>query len=213
MNMTEFETKYATHYKSALDVLSQTGSVDDVFCYIDSIEGNDGDYRDVTFGKVAIMLASQREANQALRFCSAISDPLERADSMVRVARKLRKENLLDSANEFLDRAVESAGKVERSYETAMVFLQVADLLERWGKQEEALELLHQAVVLAEVRPQPFEAGKTLRGCGRLLASWNRIPEAIEVAQAIELPGLRATALEEIQGGGQWPVHPGVHID
>jgi tetratricopeptide (TPR) repeat protein len=211
--MTEFETKYAMFYRAALDILSQTGSVDDVYRYIDSLEGNDGDYRDVTFGKLALVLASQHKADDVLRFCSAISDPLERADSMFRVARKMRDEGLSDSAREFLNRAVESAEKVERQYETAMVFLQVADSLERWGEREEASQLLRRAVGLAEIRPQAFEAGKTLRGCARLLASWNRVLEAIEVAQAIELPGLRATTLEEIQGRGQWPVHPGVRIE
>jgi hypothetical protein len=210
--MTDFETQYDRYYNAVLDLFSRTGSVRDVFLYIDSIQGNEGDYRDHTLGRFATFLASKNNASDAERFCSAISDPLERADALFTVAGELRRQGLIEPAKEFLNKSIDSAEAVG-SYETAMVFLQIAGVLERLEEERQASELLHRAIQLAKPEPQDFEAGKTLRGCARLLASWNRVPEAIEIANIIQLPELRATALEEVQGRGQWPVFPGVRLD
>ncbi len=211
--MSDFETKYDSYYKASLNLFRQNKSVEDVFQYVDSIEDNEGSYRDTTLGKLALFLISEQKISDALRFCVAILDPLERADALFEVARALWKEKQYDSAREFLNAAAESARVVERPYETAMVFLQIAALLERLGEQKQASQFLREAVDLAKPMPQNFEASKTLRGCARLLASWNRISEANEVVQAIEVPELRAAALEEIQGRGKWPVYPGVRIE
>ncbi len=91
------------------------------------------------------------------------------------------------------------------------MFLQVADQLERLGSKDEALTLVYRALELAKPIPQDFEASKTLRGCARILARWDRLSEAIRAAEAIDSrwSALRETTLEEVQGRGQWPVHPG----
>lgn len=211
--MSEIETQYDLYYKNCLSLFSQTGSVEELFQAADSIQGNDGDYRDVTLGKLARFFAARQQTTEALRFCSAIGDPLERADSMLRAASILREQGKLDSAKRFLSDAAESAEASPHACETAAVFLQIADLLERSEEPTQASEILHRAIEMTQPAPQAFEAAKTLRGCARLLASWNRVSEAIETANAIEIRGLRETTLEEIQGRGKWPVVPGVHID
>jgi hypothetical protein len=150
--------------------------------------------------------------SDALRFCAAITDPLERADSLFRAGVELKKHDKIDSAKGFFLKTIESAEAIGRPDDRAMILLQVAEEIGRLGERDSALEVLHQAIKFAKPGPQPFEAGKTLRGCARLLARWNRLSEAIEVAETIELAHLRATTLEEIYGRGQWPVIPEVEV-
>lgn len=202
-----FENEFDRYYKKALEVIRRGGSTADVYKHIDSI--SDDDYRNSTFGKMASFLVYRGELDEALRFCNAIQRPLVRADALFEVARVLVNNHFPDKARLVFRKVIETASAIkDYTYDTAAIFVQVADELERLGEKSEALDLVHRAINLAKPKPQPFEAGKALRGCARILAQWNRLPEAIEVAKTIELPELRETALEEIHGGGQWPVHP-----
>jgi hypothetical protein len=210
--MNKFETKYDLYYKNCISLFAQTGSVEDLFRTADAITGNDGDYRDVTLGKLARFFAERQQVAEASRFCSAIGDPLERADSMLGVAGILHKQGESDSVKRFLSDAAKTAEAAPHAYETAAVFLHVADLLEKSGELAQASDILGRAIELVRPASQAFEPAKTLRGCARLLASWNRVPDAIAVAEAIEIPELRTTTLEEIQGRGKWPITPGVRI-
>ena len=207
-NMAEYRTKYDEYYQSALELFTRTGSVDNVFDYVDSLIENEGAYRDVTLGKVAVVLASKHQIDDALRFCLAILDSVERADSLLKVSRTLKAQGLREAAREFLGRVVREAATAEHFEDTAMVYLQTADAYANCDSQPEAMRLLRRAIDLVKPSPQSFEGGKTLRGCARLLARWGYVSEAVNVAQLIELPKLRASAIEEVQGKGRWPVHP-----
>lgn len=209
--MTDFETEYDRYYARALDLLQRSGSTAEVYEYIRSIQ--DADYRDRTFDRLGQHLAAQGNLADALRFCAAIVHPLAHVDALFEVGRVLRRKRDFDAAESVLDRAVEVAGVIERAYDRAAVFLQVADQLERLGARERALALVYRAVELAKPIPQNFEASKTLRGCARVLVRWNRLSEAMKVAEAIDdqWSALRQTTLEEVQGRGQWPIHPGAN--
>ena len=211
--MPDFETEFDKYYTKALDLLRRNGSTAEVYEYIRSID--DDDYRARTFDRLAQFLAEQGNLAEALRYCAAIGRPLEHADALFEVGRVLRRKHSFEEAKRIFERAVETAGAVERGEDKAVVFLQVADQLERLEHKDEALTLVYRAVELAKPIPQNFEASKTLRGCARILARWNRWSEAIRVAEAIESrwPALRQTTLEEVQGRGQWPVHPGAHSE
>ena len=206
--MPDFETEFDRYYANALDVLRRSGSIDEAYAYIRSI--TDDDYRNSTFSKVASFLGERGELAEALRFCISIVKPLERTDALFDLSRVLVKQHSYDAAKGIFRKTVAAAEAIEGyTCDTAAILLQVAEELEQMGEQTEALDLLHRAIELAKPRPQDFGAGKTLRGCARALAKWNRLAEAVEVAEEIELPQLRATALEEIHGRGNWPVRPG----
>jgi tetratricopeptide (TPR) repeat protein len=209
--MPDFETEFDRYYAKALGLLQRSGSTAEVYEYICAID--DDDYRARTFDRLAQFLAGQGNLAEALRYCAAIGRPLEHADALFEVGRVLRRKNDFNEAKRVFERAVETVGAVERGEDKAAVLLQVADQLERLEHKDEALTLVYRAVELAKPIPQNFEASKTLRGCARILARWNRLSEAIRVAESIDSrwSALRETALEEVQGRGQWPVQPGVN--
>lgn len=210
--MPDFETEYDRYYARAIDLL-QRGGTAEVYEYIRTI--NDEDYRDRTLDKLGQYLAAEGNLGDALRFCAAIVHPVAHVDALFEVGRVLRRKRDFEAAKNVFDQAVVTAGAIERAYDRAAVFLQVADQLERLGAREQALALVYRAVELAKPIPQNFEASKTLRGCARVLARWDRLSEAMKVAEAIDdqWSALRQTTLEEVQGRGQWPIHPGVDTE
>jgi tetratricopeptide (TPR) repeat protein len=212
--MTAFETGYDACYARCMSVFARTGSVDDLFQAADAISGaeSDSDYRDVTLGKLARFFAERQQPDEASRFCSAIGDPLERADAVLRVAGTLLDAGRPDAGKTFLKEVATAANSTPEPSEAATTLLQAADLLEKTGEPAEAERLLRRAIELVMPASQEFESAKTLRGCARLLASWNRVPQAIAVAEAIGHTELRAIALDEVQGRGNWPITPGVRI-
>ena len=210
--MTDHENKFAAYFKQALETFATTGDSDQVLTFATSLQGNDGDYRDSVLSEFAKLLAARAELDDAMRYCLAIPDLLERSDAMFGVAAQLVTCKNPDGAKRFLFAAIES-GEAAESSESATVLLQISGLLQHLGEMKDALNILNRAAMLASKKPQSFEAGETLRGCARLLASWDRLSEAVGVANTIESPGLKQTALEEIHGRGKWPVYPGVPIE
>ncbi|HEY6248719.1 MAG TPA: hypothetical protein VI685_02095 [Candidatus Angelobacter sp.] len=205
--MSDYRTEFDNYYEKAMDLLQSNGSTQ-AYEYINAIEDND--YRDGTFDRMAQFLAARGDLAEALRYSAAIRGTIQHADTLFEVGRALIKNGSSDEAKDIFRQAVEGAQTIECPYERAAVLAQISDTLFTLGSKNEALSLLRLAVELAKPLPQDFEAGKTLRGCARILASWNRLQEAIDVASTIDdhWSGLRKAALEEIHGGGQWPVHP-----
>ena len=204
--MQDFETEFDKYYKKALDLLHRTGSAEEAFNYVRAIE--DEDFRARTFGRVGRFLAAQGNLEEALRYCSAIPRPLDRADALFEIGLVLKENSNPDAAGSLFRLAAEAAQGVECPYDRASVLLQVADQLDCLSSKDEALTLVRRAIELAKPFPQDFEASKTLRGCARALARWNHLPEAIAVAESIDpqWSALRETTLAEVQGRGRWPV-------
>src|SRR5579864_3131993 len=105
--MDKYRTKYELFYAEAVDLIINGKTTTAAYEYINSLQGED--YRDHTFLKVARLLASEGRIADALRFCAAIHDKLERADALFEVARELRKRELLDSAKDAFRQAVNTA--------------------------------------------------------------------------------------------------------
>jgi tetratricopeptide (TPR) repeat protein len=198
--MSDYQTKYDVFYGEALCLFNKRESIDDVFSYIDSLQGED--YRDHTLMKMARHFASIGRLADALRFCDAIVDQLERADALFGVGRELRTNNFLDSARDVFRQTIEVAVAIESkpsTWEIPAIFLQVSDELWNLGERKDATELLHRTVKIAEQPPQHFEASKILAGCARLLLRWGNPSEAAEVARAIESQPQREAMLEELR--------------
>lgn len=206
--MNSHRTKYDTFYEEALAELTKSGSVEGVYRFIDSLQGED--YRDHTLMRVAQFFAARGELATALQFCMKIKDSVERAQALLEVGAMLKGSLDMEAAKNVFDVALEAVEAIERDYDKASALLLVATQLQGLNCKDEALKILRSAIKLSSTLPQEFEAAKTVRGCARLLASWNLQSEAIAVAKSIDSrwSELRDTAMEEVRGGGRWPVRP-----
>lgn len=206
--MPNFETEFDKHYSESLALLRSSGSAEAVYKHINAI--TDDDYRNSTLAKVALFLVAEGNVSQAEHFCASISRPLDRAYALADISHALIKSHQIEAADNVLGQAVEASRTIAHDTDAATVLLQLGDLLKEIGKRDAALKLIQQAVSLAKPVPQNFESAKTLRGCARILGHWNLMEEAVTVAQMIDnqWSDLRETALQELQGKGQWPVNP-----
>ena len=206
--MNSYRTKYDAFYEEALGVLTKSGSVESVYQFIDSLQGED--YRDHTLMRVAQFFATRGELATALQFCMKIEDSVERAHALLQIGATLKGGLDMQAAKNVFDLTLEAVEAIKCSYEKASALLLVATQLQSLNCEDEALRILRVAIKLSNPLPQEFEAAKNLRGCARLLASWNFQPEATAVAESIDSrwSELRNTALEEVRGRGRWPVRP-----
>lgn len=195
--MTNHETLYAKHYADALARLKSGASPNELLAYVERI--GDEDYRDGTIAKLARLFATKGQAQEAVRFCEAIRDPLEHADALFSVAAEIRKTGSIESAKLILYRVIQAAEKLKQdAWERPAIFLQISDELWMLGEKDQALHLLDRAIELAKRPPEHFENSKTLAGCARVLFRWGKRAEALAVATGIESKEQRTIVLKEL---------------